>query len=383
MKPKLFITTTIPLTFIFFKGQPRLWEEKFDVCAVSSESDYLKKFAEEEGIGYKHIPMKRDISLFSDIASLFLWIWLLLKERPYIVHGSTPKAALLSMVAAWLTRRPVRIYMLHGLRYQTTQGRLRKVLLAIERLTCNCATHIICVSDGVRRQLVEDGLCNAEKATVIGYGTAGGIDTERFSRDAIKGLPLVREQLNIPKDDFVFCFVGRIVKEKGVNELVTAFDRLSHENKNIHLFLVGPPEKDLDPIAKETEDVIAENKRIYAVGQQNDVRPWLAASNAFVLPSYREGVGMVLLEANAMDVPCIASDIIGCNDVVTEGVNGELVASQNTEALYQKMREWLTNPEKVAKIASTSRSHVQNHYEQNFVRNSAFHYYKQFLMNKE
>lgn len=383
MKPKFFISTTVARTLFFFNGQPRLWKEEFDVTAIAEEQDNLKRFAEEEGIFYKHIPMKREISLFADIASLLRWIWFLLKERPYIVHGNTPKAALLSMVAAWLTRRPVRIYMLHGLRYQTTRGRLRKVLLTIERITCNCATHIICVSEGVRRQLVEDGLCNSEKATVIGYGTAGGIDTERFSRDAIKGLPLVREQLSIPVDDFVFCFVGRIVKEKGINELVTAFDRLSKENKNVHLFLVGPPEKDLDPIAKETEEVIAENKRIYAVGRQNDVRPWLAACNAFVLPSYREGVGMVLLEANAMGVPCIASDIIGCNDVVTEGVNGELVTSQNTDALYQKMREWLLNPEKVTKIASTSRSHVQNHYEQNFVRKSAFNYYKQFSMNKE
>lgn len=382
-KPKFFITTTVARTLFFFSGQPRLWKEDFEVTAIAEEQDNLRRFAEEEGIRYKHIPMKREISMFADIVSLFRWIWLLLKERPYMVHGNTPKASLLSMVSAWLTRRPVRIYMLHGLRYQTTRGRLRKVLLAIERLTCNCATHIICVSEGVRRQLVEDGLCKAEKATVIGYGTAGGIDTDRFSIEAIQGMPLVREKLGIPADGFVFCFVGRIVKEKGIDELVSAFDRLSQEDNNVYLFLVGPPEKDLDPIAKETEEVIAENKRIYAVGRQNDVRPWLAASNAFVLPSYREGVGMVLLEANAMGVPCIASDIIGCNDVVVEGVNGELVASQNTEALCQKMREWMVNPEKVAKMATTSRNHVLNHYEQSFVRDSAFNYYKQFSKAKK
>ena len=383
MKPKFFITTTVAQTLSFFKGQPRQWNEKFDVCAISSEFDELKQFAEEEGIKYKYIPMKRKISLFADIASLFRWIWLLLKERPNIVHGNTPKAALLSMIAAWLTRRPVRIYMLHGLRYQTTQGRLRRVLLVIERLTCNCATHIICVSEGVRRKLEGDGLCKEGEATVIGYGTAGGIDTERFSTEAIKGLPLVREQLRIPSGDFVFCFVGRIVKEKGINELVTAFDRLSQENNNVNLLLVGPSEKNLDPIAKETDELIAKNKRIYAVGKQNDVRPWLIASNAFVLPSYREGVGMVLLEANAMGVPCIASDIIGCNDVVVDGVNGEFVASQNTEALYKKMREWIANPEKVAMMAATSRSHVLNHYEQSYVRNNAFDYCIQFLNAKK
>lgn len=376
MKPKFFITTTLGGTLFFFSGQPRLWKDEFDVTAIAADQDYLIRFAEQEGIAYKYIPMHREISLLSDFACLIRFIWFFTKERPLVVHGNTPKASMLSMVAAWFTQRPVRIYMCHGLRYQTTTGLMRKVLMAMERLSCSCATHVVGVSDGVCRQLVSDGLCKEGKAKVIGYGTAGGIDVERFSVEAIRGIPSVRQQLYIPVEDFVFCFIGRIVKDKGINELVAAFDRLSHELDNVHLLLIGLEEKDLDPIDGKTENLINLNKHIYAVGRQNDVRPWLAASNAFVLPSYREGVGMVLLEANAMGVPCIASDIIGCNDVVVEGVNGELVPAKNTDALHDKMKEWLEHPEKVLKMASLARNHVIAHYEQSFVRKSAFEYYK-------
>lgn len=341
------------------------------MTAIAAEQDKLISFAEQEGIAYKHIPMKREISLLTDVFCLFRWIWLLLKERPYIVHGNTPKASMLSMVAAWLTRRPIRIYMCHGLRYHTATGALRRVLMFMEWLSCSCATQVICVSEGVRKQLVDDGLCKQSKGKVVGYGTAGGIDVDYFSRKAIAGLSDKREELNIPQDDFVFCFVGRIVKDKGINELVTAFDRLSQEY-HVHLLLVGPKENDLDPIDKKTEGLLRDNKQIHAVGRQSDVRPYLAASNAFVLPSYREGVGMVLLEANAMDVPCIASDIIGCHDVVTEDMNGELVKPRDTDALYQKMKDWVEHREHVAALAKGCRDIVLSRYAHEDVKKAYY-----------
>ena len=376
-KKKFFIITTVGHTLFFFKGQPRLWKEIYDVTAISANiKDSLVEFASGEGISYKSIPMHREISLLPDLLCLFRFIWLFLKERPYIVHGNTPKASMLSMVSAWLTRRPVRIYMCHGLRYQSTQGVLRFVLMTMEKLSCRCATHVIGVSEGVCKQLVADGLCSDGKAKVIGYGTAGGIDVERFSMEAIKDIPLIRKNMGIPSDDFVFCFVGRIVKDKGIKELVVAFDMLSNEKSNIHLLLIGVEEKDRDPIDDKTREMIKANKRIYAVGRQNDVRPWLAASNAFVLPSYREGVGMVLLEASAMGIPCITSDIIGCNNVVKEGINGELVLPHDSISLYVKMKEWVENPERVSMMASSAREFVLQRYEQEFVKKSAFEFYK-------
>lgn len=372
MKPKLFITTTAARTLPFFKGQTKLWNEIFDVCAISSEKEKLIDFAQKEGIRYNYMSMHREISLVSDVCCLLRFIWLFIKERPHIVHGNTPKASMLSMVAAWLTRRPVRIYMCHGLRYQTTTGNLRRILMFMEKLSCSCATQVICVSEGVRKQLVKDGLCKEGKGKVVGYGTAGGIDVNYFTRNAIIGAPDKRAELGISKNAFVFSFVGRIVKDKGINELVAAFDKLSQDH-HVSLILVGPQENDLDPIKKETEELMKANKHIYVVGRQSDVRYYLAASDAFVLPSYREGVGMALLEANAMDVPCIASDIIGCNDVVTEGVNGELVQPRNVEALYQKMKDWVEHREQVAELAKECRNHVLSHYDHEYVKRAYYH----------
>lgn len=361
-KRKFVITTTVGRTLFFFKDQPCLWSKQFDVTAIAAEKETLVKFAQQEGIDYQYIPMHREISLLSDISCLLRFIWFFLKERPYVVHGNTPKASMLSMVAAWLTRCPVRIYMCHGLRYQTAEGWLRKVLMAMEWLSCRCATQIICVSKGVKEQLVSDGVCMLNKAKVVRYGTAGGVDMDYFSRETLSENTNIRRQLMIPNNAFVFCFVGRIVKDKGMKELVSAFVRLAQDFEHICLLLVGQAEPHLDPLDDNTEKSIAANRRIYTVGYQKDVRPYLAASNAFVLPSYREGVGMVLLEANAMGIPCIASDIIGCRDVIEPLINGELVEARNESALYGKMKEWVEFPEKIKAMADQCREYALSRY---------------------
>ena len=374
MKKKFYITTTIPLTFIFFKGQPRLWKEKFNVCAISSEHDKLKQFAKEEGINYTYLPMKREISLFTDIISLFRWVWLLLKERPYIVHGNTPKAALLSMVAAWITRRPLRIYMCHGLRYQGTEGKLRKLLMMMEKITCGCATHVVSVSKGVADVMVQDGLCPKEKIRVVGYGSAGGVDIERYNPNKIESN--VRNELNIPEDALVFAFVGRIVKDKGINELVSAFDNINKKYPNTHLLLVGPVETIQNPIDESTFRIIEQNENIHAVGMQKDVRPYLKASDAFILPSYREGFGMVLIEAGAMGLPCITTDITGCNEIIVPGENGAIIEPRNKEALRIEMEKWLSNPDMVKSMAKNARKMVVERFDSTYVANNYFNFYK-------
>lgn len=374
-KQKFFITTTFARTLFFFSGQPEKWQKKFDVCAIAAEKEKLLAFAQQEGIRYRYMPMHREISFFSDIGCLFRFIWFFLKERPYIVHGNTPKASMLSMVAAWLTRRPVRIYMCHGLRYQTTSGLKLKLLRAMEWMSCHCATIVIGVSQGVVTQLISDGLCPKGKAKIVGYGTAGGIDTSTFSREAIADIPDLRINLDIPKDAFVFCFIGRIVKDKGINELISAFSRLSEKFSSAYLLLIGPQEKDLDPINDETLFLIHNNAHIIALGRQKDVRPYLRASNALVLPSYREGVGQVLLEANAMDIPCIASDIIGCHDVIMPLKNGELVEARNANALYEKMEDWLKDSAKVGNMASRCRQFVLKRYDKDYVKIAYYNEY--------
>lgn len=374
MKKRFYITTTIGLTFIFFKGQPRLWKNKYDVCAISAEKERLEQFALEEGIGYKYLPLKREISLWADLKCLIMYLVIFTKDKPYIVHGNTPKASLLSMVAARLTKRPVRIYMCHGLRYQGTQGKLRKLLMMMEKISCSCATHVISVSKGVAEIMVEDGLCKEEKMNVIGYGSAGGVDTERYNPEIVDST--VRDDLAISKDDFVFVFVGRIVKDKGVNELVLAFDKIHKAHNNTHLLLVGPMEDEQNPIDETTKKTISNNSHIHAVGMQQDIRPFLKASDVFVLPSYREGFGMVLIEAGSMGLPCITTNITGCNEIIVQGENGSIIEPKNEIALYEEMMRWYDSPEIVNRMAENARTMVIDRFECHKVWKQYFDFYQ-------
>lgn len=354
---KFFITTTIPTTFSFFKGNLRYLSEWFEVCAISSKPEELQQIGEREGVRTHCIPMARPIALIRDIVCLFKFIFFFLKERPYVVHGNTPKASMLAMVAAWVTRVPVRIYMCHGLRYQGTQGKMRKLLMWMEKLTCACATEVICVSNGVRDTFAEDGICDFNKSVVIGVGSATGLDVEHFNPEVVEH-NVLRTELGLSQDDFVFIFVGRIVTDKGINELVSAFNRLSGEYPHAHLVLIGNEELEQNPITADSRSIIHSNKHIHAIGERADVRPYLKDADAFVFPSYREGFGMVLIEANAMGTPAISSDIIGCNEIIIEGENGALIPSKDADALYIKMKEWLENPVSVKKMSAVCRKSI-------------------------
>lgn len=379
---KIFIATTIPLTFVFFKGNLRFLSQRFEVCAISSEEEILAKVGEQEGIRTYCIPMVRSISLIRDINCLFRFIIFFIKERPSIVHGNTPKASMLSMLASWIARVPVRIYMCHGLRYQGIKGKLRKILMWMEKLSCNCSTEVICVSKGVRDTLIVDNICSASKAVVIGNGSAGGLDLDWFSSEAVDSRINIRNELAISDDAFVFIFVGRIVADKGVDELVGAFFRLQESHVNIHLILVGNEEKELNPITPKARSIINGNTNIHAVGAKDDVRPYLLGANAFVFPSYREGFGMVLIEAGAMGLPCISSDIIGCNEIIRSNENGELIPPRNAEAIYVKMKDWVENPENVKRMGLNARRLVEERYEQKKVWNALLAEYTR-LINKK
>ena len=200
---------------------------------------------------------------------------------------------------------------------------------------------------------------------------------EKFNPETVQSP--VREQYSIPEDAFVFIFVGRIVKDKGIHELVTAFNKLAEDNEQVHLLLVGPEETTQNPINDSVSEFIKKHDRIHAVGMQKDVRPFLKASNAFVLPSYREGFGMVLIEAGAMGLPCITTDITGCNEIIVPGENGAAVEPKNAEALYNEMKRWVEHPEMMKKMAGNARSMVEERYECHKVWQQYWDFYKSLL----
>lgn len=361
-KKKLFIVTTIPLSFIFFKGQLLLLRDEFDVTLISSPEEQLFKTANFNKVKSYGIVMKREISILQDFLSLFKLMVCFNRNKPDIVHGNTPKGSFLSMIASWVCRVPTRVYYVHGLRYQGTTGLKKKILIYMERISCKLATDIFAVSRGVKKVMYEDGITN-KKINVIWNGSINGINSDFFNPDIIEFINL-KDQYSIKKDDFVFGFVGRIVADKGINELVWAFKNLNELYPSIKLLLVGEYEHGLDPLLPEIKVEIEQNKNIIVVDFQKDIRPFYKLMNLFVFPSYREGFGISLMEAAAMNIPSISSDIIGCNEIIEHNLNGFLIPSKNKEALLEKMKFSIENKDKIKEMSTLTRDIILSKFEQ-------------------
>lgn len=365
MLKKLMRITTVSLSLdVLLKGQLAFFSHYFEVVGVASGRKELQRVSEREGIRAIHIPMSREISLVQDLRSLIMLIRLFARERPYIVHANTPKASLLSMIAGWITRVPHRIYTVTGLRFETESGNLRRLLIAMEKITCRCATKVIPEGEGVKNTLIKEKITKKPLKVVL-HGNINGVDTQYYDRTVHVNLLAsgIREN-----GKFTFCFVGRMVKDKGINELVSAFIKLYEEHPDIRLILVGPFERELDPVLPETEHQILNHPAISFAGFQEDVRPYLAASDALVFPSYREGFPNVVLQAGAMGLPSIVTDINGCNEIIEEGVNGVIIPLRHVEKLYEAMKFFVEHSEtEVPEMARKARPVIVERFEQHKV----------------
>ena len=364
-RKKIIRITTISFSLdTLLKGQLSFLNNYYEVVGIASGKKELQKVSKREDILVINIPMSREISLWQDLRSLSLLVALFIKERPYIVHANTPKASLLAMVAAWVTRVPYRIYTVTGLRFETAIGNFRKLLIAMEKITCWCATKVIPEGEGVKKALIREKITNRPLRVILN-GNINGIDTQHYDRTTLVNLLAseIRE-----KDKFTFCFVGRLVRDKGINELVFAFVRLYEQNVGVRLILVGPFEKELDPVLPETEWQILNHTAISFVGYQQDIRPYLAASDALAFPSYREGFPNVVLQAGAMGLPSIVTDINGCNEIIEDGVNGVIVPPRDEEALYNAMKYFVEHRDTdVRAMAERARPIIVDRFEQHKV----------------
>lgn len=370
---KFFLITTIPISLSFFEKQISEINKIFDVTLVSSPGSELKKIADTEKVKFKSIAMKREISLKDDISGLLKFLYLFAKERPQIIHCNTPKASLLGLTSGYLTRVPTRIYYIHGLRYEGAVGKKRQLLVNFEKLNCFFATDIVAVSHGIK-QKVEQQLTK-KPVRVIHHGSANGLDINEFSNHNYNA-KIIREEYGISENDFVFGFVGRLVKDKGIEELVGAFNQL--EQKDIKLILVGKYEPDLDPLSQETLQIIQSNPNIIEVGFQKDVKKFLSIMDLFVSPSHREGFGVAVLEANFMKVPVLVSNITGHSEIVTQGKNGFFVKPKNVLDLQEKMNHMLVIKEQLIEMKNACREEVMKKYDHNDVLKQAILFYSQF-----
>jgi capsular polysaccharide biosynthesis glycosyltransferase capM len=378
----------VPLSLkVLLKGQLRFMASNgFDVKGVSSEGEELREVHENEGIAVEAITMSRKITPFQDLKSLWQMWNFLRKEKPQIVHTHTPKAGIIGMLAARLAGVPHRLHTVAGLPLMEAIGTKRKILNFVEKLTYSSATRVYPNSKGLYDFILQNNFTQSNKLKIIANGSSNGIDTAFFSPDQVTEIEKVtlREKLNIQPDDFVFVFVGRIVSDKGINELIKAFSELQTvENKptGIKLLLVGGLENDLDPLNPETLAEINQNKDIISVGFQRDVRSFFAIADALVFPSYREGFPNVVMQAGAMGLPSIVSDINGCNEIIIEGENGLIIPSKNVEKLKEKMLTLAKDKNLYTKLKGNSRRMIENRYEQSVVWNALLEEYEGLLQS--
>ena len=386
---KLIRITTVPLSLkVLLKGQLRFMASNgFDVKGVSSEGEELREVHENEGIAVEAITMSRKIAPFQDLKSLWEMWNFLRKEKPQIVHTHTPKAGIIGMLAARLAGVPHRLHTVAGLPLMEAIGTKRKILNFVEKLTYSSATRVYPNSKGLYDFILQNNFTQSNKLKIIANGSSNGIDTTFFSPAQVTETERVtlREKLNIQPDNFVFVFVGRIVSDKGINELIKAFSELqaaeNNEPAGIKLLLVGGLENDLDPLNPETLAEINQNKDIISVGFQQDVRSFFAIADALVFPSYREGFPNVVMQAGAMGLPSIVSDINGCNEIIIEGENGLIIPSKNVEKLKEKMLTLAKDKNLYTKLKGNSRRMIENRYEQSVVWNALLEEYEGLLQS--
>ena len=376
MKLKIIRASTIPLSLnVFCKGELKSLNQKYEVLALSSPGEDLEEVSTREGVRTIAVPMKRRISLVCDLIALFRMIIVIARERPYMVHSMTPKAGLLCMISAWVNRVPVRVHTFTGLVFPTTTGIMRRVLMVTDAITCFCATHVIPEGEGVKNDLLRNGITK-KPLRVLGYGNGRGIDMEYYSELRVNG-----DRLKV-KEVFTFLFVGRIVGDKGVNELCHAFLRVHDKNPQTRLWLVGEYEEFLDPISDVTKSLIENNQSgIEAVGVKHDdeLLAYYAAADCFVMPSYREGFPNTVLEAGAMELPSIVTDINGSREIIIEGQNGIIIPSRNEDALYTAMLKMMNHTEEHKAMAGRARQMIADRFEQGFVRKCLFDFYDEIL----
>ena len=382
IKPKLIRITTVPLSLEkLLENQLRFMNSFFEVTAVSSEKKRLEEFGREQGVHTFHVDLTRKITPFKDLKAVFKLYKFFKKEKPSIVHTHTPKAGIVGMLASKLACVPIRMHTVAGLPLMETSGIKRSVLNIVEKLTYSCATNVYPNSKGLKEFIIKENLTSERKLKILGNGSSNGIDTTHFSPNQVSDSQKrqLRTDLNISENDFVFVFVGRLVGDKGINELVEVFTKMSKTHTNTKLVLVGPLETDLDPLEPNTLNEIEWNKEISYVGFQNDVRPYFAISDVLVFLSYREGFPNVVMQAGAMGLLSIVTDINGCNEIIKSGVNGIIIPVKDIQATYNAMRKLVMDQSYYDKLQGKSKEMIVNKYSQTELWNTLLKEYNSFL----
>ncbi len=376
MAPNIVIVITSSQTCLVLPGRLRaLREAGFQVTLVSAPGELLDSTATSEGVESVAIPMKRTVAPFADMVSLFRLWRMLRRVKPDLAEFSTPKAGLLGTVAAWLCGVPVRIYLLRGLKLETARGFKRRILLAAERLAAACAHAVVCNSDSLRAQALAFGIAPAAKLHLLGDGSSRGVDVEHYS----PGPSTIRNELGISEGSLVLGFVGRLTRDKGVPELIEAFDAILQTQPHARLMLVSWFDAAEDALDGQLQARILNHPRIHYTGMVPDAAPYYRAMDVMVLPTWREGFPNVVLEAAATGIPVVTTLSTGSRDAVVPEVTGLLVPPGYPEALREALLKLIADPERRLRMGQAARGWVIEHYADNRVMGLTVAFYRSLL----
>lgn len=379
MKKKLFRITTVPISLEkLLENQLRFMTAHYDVTIISSDKSHLEKVGASQQTATYAVEMTRKITPLRDLKAVWNLYKFFKKEKPFIVHSHTPKAGIVAMMAAKLAGVPNRLHTVAGLPLLEAKGTKRKILDLVEKLTYACATKVYPNSRGLLDIIKENRYCRDAKLKVLANGSSNGIDTSHFDPGLFSEQQKeeLQMELGFSEDDFVFIFVGRLVKDKGINELIVAFEKLHGQYPKVKLLLVGDYETDLDPLLPQTLDKIQNSRFMVHTGFMYDVRPYLNISNALVFPTYREGFPNVVLQAGAMGLPCIVTDINGCNEIIEEGKNGLIIPVKDSDAIFKAMQRLYSDKNLYISLQNAARQSIVSRYEQQVVWEAILAEYK-------
>ncbi len=363
------VTTPITISLLLYDQIVQIRESGIDLTLIANDERALGRLSQELGVRAKSIPMVRQPAPYQDLQSLLSLQHYLRQERFDIVHSSTPKAGLLSALAGKLTSTPIRLHTYTGQRWSTLSGFSRQLLKSFDRLIAMLSTQTYADSQSQKEFLIKAGVVHPQKIRVLGSGSISGVNMARFSQETWgkSHRRQLRKQLGIVDDALVTVFVGRVTRDKGIVELVDAFSRIRETNEAVYLLIVGPRETDLDPIPARTSQVIEDNSQIVATGFTSTPEQYLAAADIFCLPSYREGFGTVIVEAAAMGLPAVATQVTGLVDAIIDGKTGLLVPPRDPGALSQALTQLINQPALRHKLGAAAKARAVEEFQDRYV----------------
>lgn len=378
---KIIHMVTSPGSVGLMKGQLSFLKDAgYDVTVIASPGERLNEASKKEGFKVKAISMERTISPFKDLLALLRVIFYFMQARPSVCNAGTPKAGLIGMLAAWVTRVPFKVYTIRGLPFEGAHGIKRKILILTEKVACACADKVICISPSILDKAIDYKLTSKDKTVIFGSGSSNGLQLDNYvyNKDIELKVKEIRKKHQLESYKFIIGYVGRINNFKGVEELVKAFELLQEKYQDIALMIIGNKETK-DPISSEIEQRIRNNPHIIEVGYVNDPIPYYYLMDILAFPTYREGFGNVSIEAQAVGTPVVITNATGVIDTVVDQETGFLVNVKDVDGLKEAIEKFIADQSLISTMGKKAKARVFKEFDSRIIWEGIDRLYKENL----